>query len=357
MAQALAGLGHEVTIVTAGPIPDGVGSIRVLTAPISRWTWRQRAAGMDAHLRAEIPGADLVIVNSLYLWHSWYAPYLCRQHRVPYIIRPHGTFDPVIRARRPYAKWLADHLFQRRAIMGASAIQFTAEGEQCKANLDPDFPPGIILPLGVDPEALTTPPMVQPARDLRLVYLGRADKRKGLNLLIEAMAAQDDTLPKPHLDLGGMARGDDPDLEARIIELGLSDRVHFRGWLSGGDKWRHLDAGGLFVLPSFGENFGLAIVEAMARGLPVLISDAVDIAPAIKAAQAGYIVPANIDGVAAGLRQALLNRDAWSETGARGRHLVECQFSWDAIAPVMAQRYSQIIAAYRSRIAGAARAI
>jgi glycosyltransferase involved in cell wall biosynthesis len=329
----------------------------VLTAPISRWTWRQRAKGMDAHLRAEIPGADLVIVNSLYLWHSWYAPYLCRQHRVPYIIRPHGTFDPVIRARRPYAKWLADHLFQRRAIMGASAIQFTAEGESRKANLGPDFPPGIILPLGVDPEALAAPPIVQPARDLRLVYLGRADKRKGLDLLIEAIAAQDETLAKPHLDLGGVARGDDPELEARIAELGLADRVHFWGWLSGADKWRHLDAGGLFVLPSFGENFGLAIVEAMARGLPVLISDAVDIAPAIAEAKAGYIVPANIDGVTKGLRQALLSRATWAETGARGRHLIERDYSWDAIAPVMAQSYRQIIDVYRARQRDATRAI
>jgi glycosyltransferase involved in cell wall biosynthesis len=165
-----------------------------------------------------------------------------------------------------------------------------------------------------------------------LLFLGRIHEKKGCDLLASAFAraaAQDNGLVLAFA-------GPDPDhlrarLEALLPDPAVAGRVHWLGMLMGDTKWGALRACEAFVLPSHQENFGIAVVEAMACGKPVLISDKVQIWREVDAAGAGLVEPDTLDGTERLLsRWQALPVEARETMGARGREAFLQQFRIDA---------------------------
>jgi glycosyltransferase involved in cell wall biosynthesis len=164
-----------------------------------------------------------------------------------------------------------------------------------------------------------------------VLFLGRLNFKKGLDLLVPAFAEARAADPDLHLVIAGPDDGMRRDIESWAAKGGIGHRVTFTGML---DHQRKLEAfrdSAMFVLPSYSENFGIAVVEAMACGVPVAISDKVNIWREVRDAGAGLVGTTTVASVAEQITRLARDPDA-AAMGARGRRLVEERFSWDRIA-------------------------
>ena len=233
---------------------------------------------------------DALIVDGLWSYPGVAVRASALRHKVPYFVFPHGMLDPWFRERYPLKhrkKQLFWWLAQYKVLRDANRVIFTTEMER---ELAPTFSPhrwtSAVVPLGTtrpagDPaEHSSAFYAAQPALRGRrfLLFLSRIHEKKGCDLLLKAFAQVAPLHPELDLVLAGPDRdGLRPVLEIIVQEQGLADRVHWPGMLEGDAKWGAFQAAEAFVLPSHQENFGIAIAEAIACRLPVLISNKINI--------------------------------------------------------------------------------
>jgi glycosyltransferase involved in cell wall biosynthesis len=351
MARAVARRGHEVSIYTtdrdAGPgeglvagvsFDDGGVAVRVFAQgpPRGFATSWPLARALDEAVAA----ADVVHIHSLFLFHVWAAARACRRHATPYLLRPHGTLDPFIRQRRRLEKRVLGLLFQDRVIREAAALHWTAAEEASLAAPAVFGAPGVVIPNGLDLSAYASLPepgglrrrLPETAGRRIVLFLSRLNFKKGLDLLIPAFARVAASQPDLHLVVAGPDDGMEAPARAWAAEHGVADRVSFPGLLSGIAKLEAFRDADCFVLPSYSENFGIAVIEAMACGVPVLISDKVNIWREIAAADAGRVATTAIGDVAQTLADLLANPAAAAAMGASGRDFVAAHYDWAEIA-------------------------
>jgi glycosyltransferase involved in cell wall biosynthesis len=369
MAQAVARLGHAVSIYTTNQ--DGPGELAVpLDRPVSKdgvaihyfpiqpprfWgtSWPLARA-----LSQKIKEFDLLHIHSLYLFHDLVAGHYCRQYGIPYLIRPHGTLDPYIHRRHRWRKTVMEAWFENRNLRQAAALHFTSEEEMRLAAPYTGTTPGAVVPLGVELREFQDLP--EPGRfrarfpkigQKRIIlFLGRINFKKGLDLLVQAMARVVRHRQDVHLVVAGP---DNDGWGGRVKEWldgeGILGCATFTGMLLGEEKLAALRDAEMFVLPSYSENFGLAVIEALACGLPVVISDKVNIWREVAAGGAGLVAPCDAAALAAALERLLEAPELAAAMGQRGRKLVAERFQWGSIALTLEDWYARIIAEGRAR--------
>jgi glycosyltransferase involved in cell wall biosynthesis len=360
MARALARRGHDVAIYTTDfgqpaeapreEIRDGV-RIRLFPLQAPRiWlaSWPMRRA-----LARDLPGFDLLHLHSLYLFHDWAAGGLALKLGKPYLVRPHGSLDPYIHRRRRLKKAFFDLWFQNRILAGAAAIHYTAEDEMRLAQPFVQGAPGVVIPNGLDPADYAGLPPKGRFRARHpeigdrqiLLFLGRVNFKKGLDILARAvgrLARQD-----LHLVIAGPDGGYLAETRRFVADAGIADRTTFTGMLAGEEKLAAFADASLFLLPSYSENFGIAVVEAMACGLPVLISDRVNIWREVVADGAGRAAPCDPAAFAEHITAMLGEPESLAAMGAAGRAAVARRYNWASIALRLEQVYGAVIAGRR----------
>ena len=360
MARAAAGRGHAVSIFTtdpddlavtgiaAGGIVEREGvSIHFFPAAFPRF-WKFSPA-MARALRKEIPRVDLVHLHSLYLFHDKVVGRECRRAGIPYLLCPHGALDPYHYRHHRFRKCLAELWFQNAVTRGAAAIHFATEEERRLARPRIFGVPGVVVPLGLDLDEYRPEPHRGHFRAMHpeigdrpiVLFLGRLNMKKGLDILIRAFA-ETACAADAHLVVAGPDGGVEADARARVDSYGLSGRVTFTGMVAGADKLALLADSALFVLPSQSESFGIAVIEAMACGLPVAISDRVNLWREIADADAGWVAPPRDGPFRSALLEALSDPARAREKGERGRRLVAERFQWSEIAAVLEQAYRSV---------------
>jgi glycosyltransferase involved in cell wall biosynthesis len=363
MARAVAQLGHEVSIYTTNQ--DGPGELEV---PLDRSVYREgveiryfpiqaprfwgTSLPLALALRRKIPASDLVHIHSLYLFHNLVAGHWCRQYQIPYLVRPHGTLDPYIHRRHRGRKRLLELLFENRNLRRAAALHFTTAEEAQLAAPFTFQTPAVVVPLGIDLGEFARMPEPGEFRrrhpeigDKRIIlFFGRINFKKGLDILAQAFARVARIRKEAHLVIAGP---DDDGYGARVrtwlAEAGVLAQTSFTGMLLGPEKLAVLRDADLFVLPSYSENFGLAVIEAMAAGLPVIISDKVNIWREVQAGGAGRVIPGDAAVLAGEILELLDRPEAARRLGQAGRSLVEERFQWPRIARSLAEAYGRII--------------
>jgi glycosyltransferase involved in cell wall biosynthesis len=363
MAAAMASRGHQVKILTTNQ--DGPGELNVpLDIAIDRngvqlrffpiqtprfWGF-SRPLGKALH--QTIPQMDIVHIHSMYLYHDMMAAQYCRQFRIPYLIRPHGTLDPYIYKRRRFRKWLMEWLFQNKAIRGASAIHFTSEEEKILASPHTFNSPGIVVPLGIHTEQYqATPPgtllstRYPETKDKKIIlFFGRVNFKKGLDILAKAFALVAHKRPDVHLVIAGPDNeGYGTQVKEWLREAGILEKTTFTGLLEGTDKLRVLKESALFVLPSYSENFGISVIEAMSAGVPVIISDKVNIWREIEEAGAGLVGPCDSSRFAEMILKLLQNPPLALQMSEKAKDLVKERFEWDRVAVMLERAYESIL--------------
>jgi glycosyltransferase involved in cell wall biosynthesis len=333
-AVALVKLGHAVELATLDA-PDAPHLARS-PVPIAALGPGRTKYGFAPHaavwLREHAPRFDAVIVDGLWQYHGLATRHALRGLPIPYYVFAHGMLDPWFKQTFPL-KHLKKCLYwpwgEYRVLRDARAVLFTTEEERLRARQSFRLyrarervvsygavePPGDAARLCAG--FLSTYPALSSRRVL--LFLGRLHPKKGCDLLLHAFARVAQAEPQLHLVMAGTGDGQTVEqLRALALELGIAERMTWTGLLQGELKWGALCASDAFVLPSHQENFGVAVVEALASGTPVLISDKVNIWREVDADGAGFVSADTVDGTVLNLRRWLA-LDAASCTRMRAR--------------------------------------
>jgi glycosyltransferase involved in cell wall biosynthesis len=263
-------------------------------------------------LRRNAPQFDAVVINGVWQYSSFGAWRALHGGPVPYVIFTHGQLDPWFKSEYP-VKHLKKRLYWPWAgycvLRDARAVLFTCieEKELVRQSFSPFPDNGVVVGYGTaaprgDPQAEKEAFFAQypELRGKRLaVFLGRLHPKKGCDLLIQAFSTVLAKDPCWRLVMAGPDEtGWQSQLSAMAQQLGISDRITWTGMIGGPIKWGVLRAAEIFVLPSHSENFGISVVEALACGVPVLISARVNIWREIVEDGAGMVAPDTLAGTA-----------------------------------------------------------
>lgn len=353
-ARLMARRGHQVRIVTTdrGFVAvdgDRVENLEIEVLPASPPAFFAASWAMRRRLREIIPDIDVVHVHALYLFHDWVAGQFCRQFGKPYIVQPHGILDPYIHRQRRWRKSLIERAFQNAALRDAAGLHYTMQEEWELARPFALNPRGCVIHIGIDIDDYRPVPRsalrarYPGLRDRKVVlFLGRLSKKKGLDILIDAFAAA----AGERQDLFLVIAGPDEGLKAGLIEQaarrGVAERCLFTGMVAGEAKRELLYGSDFFVLPSFSENFAITVVEAAVCGLPVILSDRVNIWREFDADRAACIVPPAASAVAESLRRLLADPAETARMAARGCALGRRRFTWDGLGEEYEAMYATV---------------
>ena len=318
------------------------GNVPVTCVPASRIAWtlglrrRQR-------LKQAMRNADGIHIHGIWETHCAVGAKVAQACRTPYILSAHGMLERWALQSKRLKKALYATLVETDNLRRASCLRALTHSEVNDyrriglTNSIAVVPSGVAIPPGASGDAfLESYPHL---RDKRLVvFLGRLHPKKGLSLLLRAwgrFAHQDAHLVIAGPDFDGTRSG----LEKLAAELEISDQVTFAGMLSGAMKWSALAAAGIFVLPSYSEGFSVAVLEALAMGVPVIVSRACNI-PEVAEQGCGWMVEPEEAALANALEESLLtSTPALRSMGERGKALVTSRYSWPVVGRQMAQVY------------------
>jgi glycosyltransferase involved in cell wall biosynthesis len=239
----------------------------------------------------------------------------------------------MVRAKSRFFKTAWINLVERRSLARASAVHVTADMERIELQAlglpvpNPiDIPNGIEIPTQYPP--LTAGPFASlPAR--YVLFLSRISWKKGLDRLIRAWQHVADI---PLVIAGNDDEDFRPRLEALAREAGVAERIIFIGGVSDAQKWALYAGAQLFVLPSYSENFGNVVTEAMAMRCPVILTREVGIAPLVESSGAGRVVGGSPEELARVVNELLGDPSLRERMGSRGADVVRQRLSWNALA-------------------------
>lgn len=356
LCSALARRGHDVEVYTTNVDGDGVSDVPVeVPVVIQGVTVRYFATGhgrrifrspsMRATIERSLHGFDIAHVHSVFLWPTTAAARAARRLGVPYVLSPRGMLVPdLIKRKRQLLKRSWIELFERRNIADAAAVHITSnlEGEAIRS-LGIAARCFALIPNGVDMPAYggEIDGELKNSRSVPTVlFLGRINWKKGLDRLIPAMAHA----PGAELIVAG---NDEERYESKMISLArqhnLSERVRFVGPVYGAEKWRLMAAADILVLPSYSENFGIVVLEAMASGVPVIVTPEVGLATIVSDTGAGLVIDGWPETLGRAISDLLTDPLQRGQMGTAGRNAARQLFSWDAIADQMETLYSSIV--------------
>jgi len=342
-------LGHSVEVVAIDdPAAPYVQSypLKVHAVGPPRGSYRYSPA-LVPWLRANAAKYDAIVVNGLWQYHGLAARRVLTGLKLPYFVFPHGMLDPWFKhayPRKHLKKWLYWPWGDYRLLRDARAVLFTSEEERLQARRSfwlysarervvaygTSTPPE-------DSEALRDGYLAANPR-LRgrriLLFLSRIQEKKGCDLLIRAFARVAPLDPRLQLVIAGPDQtGWVGTLTGLARELGIADRVSWPGMLQDAMKWGAFYSADAFVLPSHQENFGIAVAEALACGLPALISDKVNIWREVQSAGAGLVAPDTVEGTTNLLTGWLsLTNDQQRAMRLAARQLFHRRYTVDAMA-------------------------
>lgn len=348
LAAAQARRGHDVLLLHRLPREGGAVTHVVRDALRAQAPVRLRRVGALARLEPHLGGADVVHLHGFWDRLVARAALQCLLVARPYVLRPAGMLEPWALAQKRLKKRVALALVFRRILRSAALLHATADSEAASLRRLGLRGPISVVPNGLDVEAIAAggdPTMVESRWPetrgrRRLLFLSRLHRKKGLDLLVEAWT----TLAPRHADWHLVVAGPDEEgwrdrLEAELRRAGLAGRATFTGAVEGSEKLGLLRGCHAFVLPSYSENFGVVVAEALAAGLPVLTTTGTPWRDVAEAGCGAWVEP-RAAAIAAGLDD-LLRRPAeeLEAMGARGRELVRAAYGSESVADRVLEAY------------------
>lgn len=308
---------------------------------------------MCSLLWREIHTFDILHIHGIYRFPQVFSAWCARRNGIPYIMRPHGSLDPYIfhQKRHKFFKRAYEILFAMPALRQAAAIHFTTDEEQRLTDFLNIADKGVIIPNGLELSKYNTLPDSGNFRekwrlkreDPLILFLGRINFKKGLDLLIPAFARVLEKFSTAKLIIAGP---DNDGYKKKVLgwidQSRIENSVIFTGMLKRNDILSAFVDADFFILPSYSENFGVAVVEAMACGCPVIISKNVNIWQEVYQANAGLVTQCNIDELVDAMLILLRNEQVGRDMGIAGRNLVYNKYNWKQIVSELIEFYKSL---------------
>ena len=372
MARAQAKQGHEVVIYTTNADnPRGEYSvptdIPVIVDRVEIWHFKLRyfkplcvSGSLVQWINKTISYYDIVHIHGLYRFPPTYAAWRARRANVPYLIRPHGNLDPFLYKQSRYSlalKRIYERLFDITNLNHAAAIHYTTEEEAEHASFLGLRSKTVIVPNGIEWQVYEHLPPRGSFRNnlglndkaLLVLFLGRINFTKGLDLLVPAFRCVAQECKNARLAIVGPDNeGYGSKVRKWCRDQQIEDKVLFVDYLSPEEVSQAYVDSDVVVLPSYTENFGMTVVEAMACGCPVVISDQVNIWREILAAGAGIVVKLDQFALADGICRVLKDKGTAKAMGAKGRLAAKKCYSWPPIVKQLTGVYRELIFENRS---------
>jgi glycosyltransferase involved in cell wall biosynthesis len=339
------------TAVAPSDLVPGSSEVDVRLFPTQRPHRLAYSPALRRSLRKEVSRYDVVHIHSLYLYPQFAAFTEAARCNVPYVVCLHGALDPWLRHRGRVRKSLAELFWQRRMLARAAALHFTVEEEaRLAADVAPAVP-RVIVPNGVRWADFARLPsdvdfrtrLLKGHRGPVVLFLGRLAQKKGLDVLIQAFALCARRFPEAMLVIAGP---DDEGLRPRLVSVaereGVAEQVVFTGLLLGEEKLGAMSAAAVWVLSSHTEAFTIAVIEALAAGLPTVISTAVNLAPEIDSARAGIVCDISPQSFADAIGSLLRDEKRRLDLGKRAREFAR-GYDWSALAPQILGMYEEVV--------------
>lgn len=306
---------------------------------------------MIARLRNTVRDFDIVYIVSVWNFPAAAAAYFCRKEKVPYIFSPRGMLYPYALGKKSWKKRPYYQVIAKRDLASAACVHYTSQEEQvCHTALRLTNPSEVVsngISLSdfegpVDREAFSQKfPFLKGKRVI--LFLGRITEKKGLDLLIEAFAKLLVSYPDAVLIIAGNDEaGFIATVKAWLGMYKIAEKVFFTGMLLGQEKRQAFAACCMFVLPSYSENFGVSIIEAMAAGAPVVMSDQVALANSAKQCQAAIVVEATPISLYNGLMDVLRKPEETLQRVERAKQFVREHFDINIVAEQMISFFKRV---------------
>ena len=311
---------------------------------------------------------DCLHLHGLYRLPTSIAAYFAYKNKIPYLMTPHGSLVPFLYKQSRYGYWglrlkrLYEYILEKHNLDRASAIHFTSHEEALDAGVLNIKAPFVVLPIGIDWQSYESLPQFGSFRQLAkldsdtplILFLGRVDFKKGIDLLVHSFAQVLKKIPRARLAIVGPdSSGYLQKVHMWCKELNIYREVIFINHLEPAKvKEAYVDAN-VFILPSYNENFGITVIEAMACKCPVIISDQVNIWREIQNGSAGIVIQLNVDRLTKAVMKILNHPEEAKSMGASGRILARDQYDWNSIVARFAELYvSMIDDSINKKIAG-----
>ncbi len=353
---ALVRRGHQVSVYTTNIDGDSDSNVPLGTpvdmdgvlvhyfpvGALRRLVW---SPALSRQLRRSVASFDLVHLHSVFLWPTYSAARAAHRAGVPYLVSPRGMLvRDVIRGKSRFVKTAWIELIERRSLARAARLHVTAEieAEETRA-LGLRLPETFCVPNGVSlPSrhlALAAGPFADIPRPYAL-FLSRINRKKGLDRLICAWK----WVPQLTLIIAGNDDEDYlPELKALARSEGVADRLRFVGPASDEHKWALYEKAEMFVLPSYSENFGNVVAEAMAMSCPVVVTPEVGLAKLVREVGCGVVTPGEPRTLAQAITELQHNELKRKRLGALGRQAAIDRLSWEGVAAQMEAEYYRIL--------------
>ena len=285
---------------------------------------------------------------------------ICRRWGIPYVIAPRGMLEPWSLQQKWMKKRIARWLYQDWDLKGAVALHATAESEAEQFRKLGFKNPIIVSPNGVNVPSNPLFPVPRspfPIAVRRVLFVSRMHPKKGVLELVEAFkkvvsgGVKEWEVELVYTVSGELEKEYEAKVKARVKELGLEDSFIFTGALNDEDKWQAYARADLFVLPTYSENFGIVVAEALWAGVPVITTKGTPWTE-IEERKCGWWIDLPEDGsnpsdwpaLVSALECMMSMADGERrQMGDNGRRLVEEKYTWDAVVKKMVSGYESIL--------------
>ncbi|BAB76938.1 glycosyltransferase [Anabaena sp. FACHB-709] len=330
---------QEVPVWFFPRFSPAINSLRefAFSKELTIWLWKN------------IHNYDLLHIHAIFSYASTAAMAIARLRKIPYIVRPLGQLCEWSLQQSAIKKQIYLQLIEKSNLNNSKYIHFTSEQEQQETSLLNLTSPSFILPHGLsitniipDARQRLRQHFNLPEDEPIILFLSRLHPKKGLDYLIPALEKISNY--RFTFVLAGSGSPDyETEVKSLLVSHSIQNRTCFTGFVKGEIKDILLQGADLFALTSHSENFGVAVLEALSAGVPVLVTPGVALANLVTQQNLGYVTELDVNYIAASIQQALDYPQKAKEMGDRARQLICEKYTWDKVAGQLQEVYKNIL--------------